>query len=263
MAKGVSKSEYIKLIRRTNTALKRELKKPTDKQDLELIEESVESLAYYKQELDALRDTKHSTLFALFLRRAAVGLIALVLTFAVGATVAQAAGFRIWTAIFMRDAGYLRVDYVPEETVSPTEYRVYEDEEKSFFSFEDFAAEMNKHGFPVFTDEWTDYRFMEGVIRSTSGDYFASFTMTGDTGYLKLNMIAKERPVEKTSVWGLYDDIPITRLDIDGVDVAYQIDGSIAFATWQYGNMIFSFSMSKQTARIEELLYAIVPATTK
>jgi len=261
MKKGVTKAEYVKLIRRTETALKRELKKRTEEQDLDLIKECVESLAYYRSELDELRAAgSHSRSFG-FVRSAAAAMLALVLTFAIGATIAQAAGVRVWTAIFTRDAGYLRIDYCPSITEAPTEppaQQANSDEEKTFFFFDQFAEEMRIRGYPVFIEGWLDYRFMEGEVRSFGSSCYSSYTMTGSEGFIKLTMYAKDRPDGRVSVWGLKEDIPITELDIRGVRVFYQVDGSIAFASWQYGNCIFSLSLSGRADMIEDLLYEVV-----
>ncbi|MBO4384831.1 MAG: hypothetical protein J5854_05380 [Clostridia bacterium] len=256
MKKGVTKKEYLRLVRRTETALRRELKKPDAERDAALVSECVESLSYYRRELIALR--RESSGFSAVLRPALAAVLAVVFTFVVGASVAQAAGFRVWTAIFRHDAGYLRVDYVPETTVMPSDHAGWEDAERSFYDHDAFAAELERNGFYAFLDEWNGFEFVDGGVRSTQNEYYASFTMFADEGYIRVRMIAKRRIEDKTSVWGLKDDIPAVHLEINGVDAAYQVDGGYAFATWQDGNMIFAVSVYDTPEMIEPLLYELV-----
>lgn len=257
MKKGVTKSEYVKLIRRTETALGRELKKPDALRDAALVDECIESLAYYRERLALMREPARSHSPA-FLRTALSCALALVLTFALGATIAQAAGVRVWTAIFNWDADYLRVDYVPEASVSPTAQTFWTDEQKSFYDFASYAKELAENGFEPFAEEWNGYRFLEGGIRSTKNEYYSGCTMRSDEGYIRLRMIAKNRVDTTTSVWGLDSDIPAVHLDINGVDAAYQVSGKNAFATWQDGSGIFSVSVYDDPACIEALLYALL-----
>ena len=258
MKNGVKKSEYVKLIRRTETELKRELKKPDALRDNELVSECVESLSYYRGEYERLRAESGSALLLLrFARSALAAVLVLAVTFALGATVAQAAGFRVWTAIFRGDSGYLRVDYVPEISAAPTQSVRWEDAEKNFFTFEEFDAELVKNGFGRPLGEWNGYEFFEGGIRSTEKEYYASYTMRSEEGYIRVRMIAKAEP-DATSVWGLDESIPIVRVEKNGVSAAYQSDGDYAFATWQEGNRIFSVSVYRNTGCTEALLNELI-----
>lgn len=258
MKYGVTKNEYVKLIRRTETALKKELKKPDDKRDSELVSECVESLSYYRSELYRMEKARSHAPALRFARTALIAVLALVLTFGIGATVAEAAGFRVWTAIFKRDAGYLRVEYVPEITAAPTASPTWEDAERSFFEYGDFAAELSANGFVPFPGEWQGYEFTDGGVRSTKDEYYASYTLRSEEGYIRIRMIAKSSPIGKTSIWGLSDKAPAVHLDLDGVDAAYQIDGDYAFATWQNGSCIFSVSVYGNAGCVERLLRAVV-----
>lgn len=258
MKSGVTKNEYVKLIRRTETALKKELKKPDDKRDNELVSECLESLSYYRSELYALEGSPSKAPALRFARAALAAVLALVMTFCVGATVAQAAGFRVWTAIFRRDAGYLRVDYVPEVTAAPTVGPKWEDEERSFFEYEEFRDALAANGFIPFPGEWNGYEFTDGGIRSTNDEYYATCTLRSENGYIRIRMIAKSEPIGKTSIWGLSEDAPAVHLDLNGVDAAYQIDGDYAFATWQNGFGIFSVSVYGDPDCVEGLLKEIV-----
>lgn len=258
MKKGVTKREYIKLLRRTETELRSELKKPEAEQDGVLIDECLETLAYCRGELDSMRAAVRGA--ASFMRTALAAALALVFTFAISATIAQAAGFRVWTAIFKQDAGYLRVDYVPVATAAPTAAAGWADEQKSFYDHASFAEELTSNGFYPFVEEWQGYRFLEGSIRSTENEYYSGCTMRSDSGYIRVRMIAKTFVDTTTSVWGLNAEVPAVHLDINGIDAAYQVSGSNAFATWQQGSRIYSVSVFDDASCIEPLLYALVGA---
>ncbi|MBO4878889.1 MAG: DUF4367 domain-containing protein [Clostridia bacterium] len=256
MSKGVKKTEYLRLIRRAETALRRELRKPDAERDEVLVEECLETLSYCRKQLAVSRtQTVRSFSFA----RAALTVAAvLVVTFALGATVAQAAGFRVWTAIFKHDAGYLRVDYVPENTALPVEYPAWADAERSFREFGEFRAELERNGFTAFLEEWNGYEFLEGGIRSTANEYYSSYSMTSDDGYIRVRLIAKRTAEESTSVWGLREEIPVVHIDVNGVDAAYQIDGDYAFATWQDETRIYSVSVYDRVDCVDALLIALI-----
>ena len=263
MSKGLSKKEYVKLIRRTETELNRELKKPEREQDADLIEESIESLAYYRERLLALRESERAASRTSvgsrgFARTALTFALVTVLTLALGATVAQAAGIRVWTAIFRGDAGYLRVDYVPDATAVPTERIAWEDAQKSFYTFDEFERELKNNGFSFGVESWRDFEFLEGSIRSTREEYYASYTMRSDEGYIRVRMIAKAAPEASVSVWGLDENIPASFVNVDGIEAAYQSDDSRAFATWNDGARIYSVSVFDTPDCIEALLYALI-----
>ncbi|MBR0157349.1 MAG: hypothetical protein IJM20_07545 [Clostridia bacterium] len=256
MGKGVRKSEYLRLIRRTETALRRELKKPDAERDEALVEECVETLSYCRKQLSA--EKTHTVRSFTFARAALTVAAVLFVTFALGATVAQAAGIRVWTAIFRHDAGYLRVDYVPETTACPAEYPKWEDAERSFRDFGEFRSELERNGFTAFREEWNGYEFLESVVRSTPNEYYSSYSMSSDDGYIRVRMIAKRTIEESTSVWGLREEIPVVHIDMNGIDAAYQIDGDYAFATWQDGARIYSVSVYDRVDMVEELLRALI-----
>lgn len=256
MGKGVRKSEYLRLIRRTETALRRELKKPDAERDEALVEECVETLSYCRKQLSA--EKTHTVRSFTFARAALTVAAVLFVTFALGATVAQAAGFRVWTAIFKHDAGYLRVDYVPDNTTLPVKYPAWADAERSFREFGEFQAELERNGFSAFREEWNGYEFLEGGIRSTQNEYYSNYSMSSDDGYIRVRMIAKRTVEKRTSVWGLREEIPIVHIEVNGIDAAYQIDGDYAFATWQDGSRIYSVSVYDRVDCVEELITALI-----
>ena len=261
MKNTISKNEYIKLLRISNTQLKNELKKPAAEQDLDLISECVESIAYYENELAELKRSKvRSGSSALAsLRKVGAALLVLIVSFAVFATVSEAAGFRVWTAIIKRDAGYLRIDYVPEPTAAPVQvFEGWDDGEYSFFSIYDFNDRLRTDGFTSLAEETEEYEFLEGSIRSTVKDYYATYTLRNGSCTVRVRMIAKALESSPVSVWGMDAKFPYYEGVFSGVKAAYQTDDEgCVFATWQSGGCIFSasiFEPEEDPARILELI---------
>ena len=262
--KKITKAEYVKAIRRTETALRRELKKSDAERDTGLVGELIESLDYYRGELEAIKAEGAAPSFVGGLKRAAVIMLAFIVSFAAFATIAQAAGIRVWTAIIKRDAGYLRVDYVPEVTAEPTEKLPgWEDGEYSFFFADELEARMREDGFPPLLTEWEGMRFAEGGVRRTGNEYYAVSTLIGRGGCIKMRMIAKASP-EAVTVWGLRDEAPIRTVNAGGCEAAYQVDeddGSV-FATWQKGSCVFCLSAFETDTDPEELISFVLNGMT-
>ena len=256
------KTEYRKLLRISNTQLKAELKKPASEQDAFLIDECLENISFCEKELASLRAEKAAFKGASFgsLRRAGVALLVLVLSFAAFATVSEAAGYRVWTALIKQDAGYLRVDYVPEPTAAPSEAQVsWEDGEYSFFSKYDFDWRIEQDGFEPFAEENDDFRFMNGSIRSTRRDYYAAYSLRGEVTSVYVRMIAKAVEPSPVTVWGMNESIPYYTLEVSGIRVTYQTESSgNLFATWQVRGCIFCASVFDPQGAPDEIFELIV-----
>lgn len=254
------KREYLKLLRISNTQLRRELKKPEAEQDLDLINECLESAAYCQRELEALRPAKRASSAMAVLRRAAVLALVLVVGFSAFATVSQAAGLRVWTAIFKWDAGYLKVDYVPEPTAAPmASFPEWEDNEISFFDADRFNERLVSDGLAPIAEALEGSRFIEGSIRSTKRDYYASYTLQGESGTVRVRMIAKSGEPMPVTVWGMDERIPVSRAEIGGVKVSYQTENdNCVFATWQAHGCIFCASLFDPAEPPERILGQIV-----
>lgn len=255
MKSGVTKREYLDAIRRTNTALKAELRKKPELQDADLIAEYSESLLFYRRELEALRSRARSGSGALrFIRSSAAVLLAVIVTMALGSAVAQAAGFRIWTAIIKRDMGYLRVDYTPTVTASPTEAPHWADQEMNFFDAYSFSEQLTRDGFEPFVAELDGYEFFEGGIRSSDSEYYASYTLRSGSAFARVRMIRKAVADGSVTVWGLPADAEVVRQTIGESEVAYQIDENVAFATWEHDGNLYCLSMYERTDGARELI---------
>lgn len=261
MKRAVPKSEYVKLLRISRTGLRREVRKPTSEQDAEYVSACVENIAFCEKELAELRRARASARGALpALRRVGTAFLALIIIFAVFATVSEAAGFRVWTAIIKRDAGYLRVDYVPDPTAAPAPvFAGWDDGEYSFFTREEFDGMIAKDGFTAFSAEFGEFSFIEGSVRSMKNDYYASYTLNSPASCVRVRMIAKANEPEPVSVWGMNEDKPYAEAAFNGIPVTYQADDDgYVFATWQARGCIFCASLYDPEVPAESILEMIV-----
>ena len=120
--KFLTSRDYAKLFERAKRILDREISKPSDEWDEGLIEELEETMLYCAERKKVLlSEEKQSRRLqpSFKLRRALVIVAAVLASFVIFATVAQAAGFRVWSAIVHWDINYLRVDYTGNTTETP------------------------------------------------------------------------------------------------------------------------------------------------
>ena len=115
MKNGFLKSKhYAKLHARAKRILDRELSKPSDKWDEALISECEETMLYCAEMQKSLAGEKNEatrTTPSPRAKRAIIIALAVLTVLLVSSAVAQAAGFRIWSAIVHWDLDYLKVSY--------------------------------------------------------------------------------------------------------------------------------------------------------
>ncbi len=110
---------YAAQIKYVDSVFEAEICKPVEQRDEALLSECLDTLDYLhdsKRKLIAKLETESSTCVRMAYKRPRLvfaTIIALVILLGTG--VAQALGFRIWSALIHWDAGYLHVNYVPEE----------------------------------------------------------------------------------------------------------------------------------------------------
>ncbi|MBO4879683.1 MAG: hypothetical protein J5544_05440 [Clostridia bacterium] len=116
--------KYKKLASRAEALLDLEMAKPASERDDSLADEYAKTVLYAREKIEALssvpvskKTLKYRPHAAPF-RRFAVAAAALLLVFCVGASVAQASGVRVWSALVHWDANYLKIDYSP--TAAPS-----------------------------------------------------------------------------------------------------------------------------------------------
>ncbi len=111
--------KYQKLASRAEALLDLEMEKPASERDDALADEYAKTVLYARERVDALssvpvseKTLKYKAHAAPF-KRFAVAAAALLLVFCIGASVAQASGLRVWSALVHWDANYLKIDYSP------------------------------------------------------------------------------------------------------------------------------------------------------
>ena len=98
-----------------------EIKKPDAEQDTDLLEECLETMSYLHDVVESLsRQTqiqRSGVGSRIVLRRVAIVAIALAVLL-IGMSVAEAAGFRVWSALIHWDSRYLHVTYTTGDDIS-------------------------------------------------------------------------------------------------------------------------------------------------
>lgn len=148
----LTSKDYARLYEKARRILDREISKPSDEWDEGLIEELEETMLYCaerKKVLYSEEKEKRRSQPSFGFRKVAVVVIAILTVLALSATIAQAAGFRVWSAIVHWDANYLRVDYSanpsdnPEDDSAGTVKEPIEEEDAittDFDSFDDLIS---------------------------------------------------------------------------------------------------------------------------
>lgn len=118
--------DYARLFERAKRILDHEFSKPSAEWDEGLIEELEETMLYCAERKKVLYSEEQSKRLqpSFKLRRAFVIVIAVFAFLVLSASVAQAAGFRVWSAIVHWDLNYLRVDYTGNSAEKPEDQDV-------------------------------------------------------------------------------------------------------------------------------------------
>ncbi len=116
----LTSKDYAKLAARAKRILDRELSKPSREWDEALIRECEETMRLCAGKGSAARDSVRAAKLPSFgLRKALIVMLSVLAALALSASVAQAAGIRVWSALLHWDAGYLMVDYPTQSTEVP------------------------------------------------------------------------------------------------------------------------------------------------
>lgn len=107
-----------------------EIKKPEAEQDADLLEDCLETMAYLHDVVESLsRQTqvqRSGVGNRIMLRRVVIAAIVLA-ALMIGMSIAEAAGFRVWSALIHWDSRYLHITYVSNEQPALTTYPVSDD----------------------------------------------------------------------------------------------------------------------------------------
>ena len=183
--------DYEKLFLRSKRLLDRELSKPSAEWDESLIDELEETMLYCAERKKALAETRsEGARPPLKLRKALVIAAAVVLVFAVSASIAQAAGFRVWSALIHWDAGMLHIKSTadgvwtpPEGSASPGSQGPIEEDESVMLTFED-CGELLEYldGRVPLPPETEELRFESAIITADTETFIimTRYRMNGE-----------------------------------------------------------------------------------
>lgn len=166
----LTSKDYARLYEKARRILDREISKPSDEWDEDLIEELEETMLYCaerKKVLYSEEKEKRRLQSSFGFRKVAVVVLAVLAVLALSATIAQAAGFRVWSAIVHWDVNYLRVDYSanpsdnPEDDSTGTGKEPIEEKDPITTDFDSFASLISCVGDRVLLlKESDDIRFI-------------------------------------------------------------------------------------------------------
>lgn len=248
--KDKSKRECILAIRRINYILNGQLKKKAAEQDRALISECIDALLFFRHELDSIRSAEkaqerrsaHFSLgaFARPMRKSVLIPLCVVILLIVSATVAQAAGLRVWSALIHMDADYLRVDY-SKGTDSPSsdDEGAYMINRLNFSTESDMLDSFSKLGI-LYPDALNGYRFISASVDCTGNTYRSVRISLVDEARrdllinVRLNGSDSNNDKSYYSVWygGQVDEY--IRQDISGIEFTYIVGReytAVTFAT--------------------------------
>ena len=251
--KFLTSRDYAKLFERAKRILDREISKPSDEWDEGLIEELEETMLYCAERKKVLlSEEKQSRRLqpSFKLRRALVIVVAVLASFAVFATVAQAVGFRVWSAIVYWDINYLRVDYTGNPTESPDDQEInnsitpVDEPEAITLDFDSFDAAVAYMGdrieFPIGVDG------LEFVSARVTEDDEAAVLHTvyrhlDDTVIIDTT-ITKSAELDTITVGNqddsMYDSV-FTR-DICGHECIFGLKDGRTYCSFAYGYTVYS-----------------------
>ncbi|MDO4543362.1 MAG: hypothetical protein Q4C01_02310 [Clostridia bacterium] len=256
----ITKWDYIRAIRRTKTALNAELSKKEVKQDAAFIEECLTSLAYYRERLLELKESspskspKKAAYRGSGLRRTGLVPLSIVLALLIAATVAEAANFRVWTALFKWDAGYLQASHEPNEA-QKTETPVLSSQAESpiFYDYEVFSNELESKGLDPLPQKWNDYVFVEGQTTNDAAGYVAIVVYECEGSQIKVSMVQASEEKFNIIISGDEGALPAAT-DLFGTEVILKQEGNIYYAVQSDGTTYYSITSESDIEDIEEFL---------
>ncbi len=244
--------DYAKLYNRAKRTLDCELSKPSEKWDEGLIEELEETMLYCaerKKVLFSEEKSSKSFLPSIRLRRALVVVIAVLAALALTATIAQAAGFRVWSAIIHWDLNYLRVDYNANPTDTPNDENIntgntpIEDSDAVTIDFDSYDVLM----------AYTDSKILLPI--GVDGLEFVSANITEDEELIHLRSnymlygdsliiyvtVNKSTNQDNASFGneGFSDFADVYKKDVFGTECVFGVKGESIYCSFPYNKSVY------------------------
>ena len=251
--KFLTSRDYAKLFERAKRILDREISKPSDEWDEGLIEELEETMLYCAERKKVLlSEEKQSRRLqpSFKLRRALIIVAAVLASFVIFATVAQAAGFRVWSAIVHWDINYLRVDYTGNTTETPDDQDIdngnepVEEDDAITVNFDSYDALIAYMGDRVLFPSGMDgLEFVSAyVIEDDEAVAVHTKYQLNDSIILIHNIIVMSAEFDTTTILNLddssYDNV-YTK-DINGCECILGLKDGRTYCSFAYNNAVYS-----------------------
>lgn len=238
--------DYARLFERAKRILDHEFSKPSAEWDEGLIEELEETMLYCAERKKVLYSEEQSKRLqpSFKLRRAFVIVIAVFAFLVLSASVAQAAGFRVWSAIVHWDLNYLRVDYTGNSAEKPEDQDIINDRTPTeeadaitvnFDSYDVLVAHMGDR--ILFPSEIDGLEFVSAIV--TEDDEAAIlhsvYRLENDSVVID-NIIPKSVETDTISIGNIdasvYDEV--YERDINGVKCIFGLRKGRSYCSFAY-----------------------------
>lgn len=217
-----------------------EIKKPEAEQDTDLLEECLETMSYLHDVVESLsRQTqiqRSGVGSRIVLRRVAIVAIALAVLL-IGMSVAEAAGFRVWSALIHWDSSYLHITYAPEdqEPLPQTGPKtgVESDTEESAFNDEivcyTIEQATNALGVSILLPNYLPNEMAESYVSYTRSSVDSTSKMLtilweNSDYYITYNVMVLESSEWSTSFAYLQEETSVTKRIINGIEFVFADD---------------------------------------
>lgn len=261
-----SKRECVLAIRRINSILNSELNKSAEEQDSALISECIDNLLFFRRELASIRACKReqkarasrSGFSALTpsMRRVVLIPLCVVLLLAAGATAAQAAGFRVWSALVHMDANYLRVDYPANPDSNPYAHgdKASPGDRLDFSTETDMLDSFSRFGI-LYPAELEGFRF-KSANAAYDGNVCRSLhiNLTDDIGRgLTISAFLNGSGPETYSIWygGPIDEYK--KVQLNGIEFTYVIGREYTAVTFAVEHDLYELRGNVDLEEIETI----------
>lgn len=206
------------------------------------------------------------------LRRALVIVVAVLASFAVFATVAQAAGFRVWSAIVHWDINYLRIDYAENTSDNPN---------AGTSSNDNTPIEVDD---AVVTEYYSINELKDAVgtdVLILEGDYEqafqkAAFVTDGLVANIRSEYIVSEKTITIVVVTATdqNDDLSssiikqgghknVYEKEVEGVLCVFGDGSESSICTFRYGEFIYRISGKTETEDLESIVEYLLKGSEK
>ena len=178
--KNLSSKEYAKLSAKADRILEKETKKAMGARDDALIDECMETLRYCNEREAIVKreelETKKDCSGRIKLKRAAIAACLVLVVLIVSASIAQAAGFKVWSALVHWDKNYLTVNSAPTQENDPEQGQSVENtgeiqgDEIETVLFDAEAEMIAQYGDKLlFANGANDLEFVKGEVSADPG----------------------------------------------------------------------------------------------